>query len=83
MTESSTHSIEITADWDAEARVWVAVSEDVPGLVVEARSVDTLVAEIEALIPQLLRANGHHSDAPAGIEYHLTAHVRSTLSAAA
>ncbi|MBZ8132921.1 DUF1902 domain-containing protein [Afifella sp. IM 167] len=83
MTESSTNAIEVTADWDAEAKVWVAVSEDVPGLVVEARSVDTLVAEIEALIPQLLKANGHHVEAQARIEYHLTAHVRSSLSAAA
>ncbi|WP_128290779.1 DUF1902 domain-containing protein [Afifella aestuarii] len=63
MTESSTHSIEITADWDAEARVWVAVSEDVPGLVVEARSVDMMISETETLIRQLLELNARETPA--------------------
>ncbi len=31
--------------WDNEAAVWVATSEDVPGLVLESGSFDVLVGE--------------------------------------
>lgn len=47
--------IEVSADWDSEARVWVATSEDVPGLVTEAATPE----ELEVLIPELLEANAH------------------------
>ncbi len=43
--------------YDAEAGVWVATSEDVPGLVAEAETVEELMAECAGLIPELLRAN--------------------------
>lgn len=48
----------VNAFWDAEADVWVATSEDVPGLVTEAGSMDDLVAKLKDLIPDLLEANG-------------------------
>ena len=48
----------IHADWDAEARVWVATSQDVPGLATEADSVELLMTKLETLIPELLEANG-------------------------
>lgn len=32
----------IDALWDAEAAVWVATSEDVPGLVTEANTIESL-----------------------------------------
>lgn len=47
----------VRADWDAEAQVWTAASEDVPGLVVEAESLDALVDEAKALAPELLELN--------------------------
>ncbi len=47
----------VQADWDAEAQVWTATSEDVPGLVVEAESLDALVDEAKALAPELLELN--------------------------
>ena len=31
-------SLFIRADWDVEAQVWVATSDDVPGLVAEAET---------------------------------------------
>jgi hypothetical protein len=34
----------ITTTWDAEAGVWIATSEDVPGLVLESGSLDALMA---------------------------------------
>ena len=50
--------IKIKALWDAEAEVWVAVSDDVPGLVTEAETSAKLVRKLRILIPELLEANG-------------------------
>ncbi len=47
----------VRAFWDDEARVWVAESDDVPGLVAEAEDMDRLVEELRILIPQLLKLN--------------------------
>lgn len=51
-------AIVVNALWDAEARVWVADSDAVPGLVAEAESLEALAAKLEVLIPELLEANG-------------------------
>ena len=48
----------VHADWDDEARVWVATSSDVPGLATEADTVEALIAKLESMIPELLAANG-------------------------
>lgn len=40
--------------WDEEACVWVATSEDVPGLVLESGSFDALVELVHFAIPELL-----------------------------
>ena len=50
--------IQVRAFWDDEAKVWVAESDDVPGLVTEAQSVDQLVEKLKTLIPELLAENG-------------------------
>ncbi len=48
----------IHADWDAEASVWVASSEDVPGLVTESKTFDGLLKKLRTLVPELLELNG-------------------------
>lgn len=48
----------VKAEWDAEARVWVATSDDVPGLVAEADTIEGVLDDIRALIPDLLELNG-------------------------
>jgi hypothetical protein len=48
----------VKAFWDAEAKVWVATSDDVPGLATEARDVDALIKKLRVMIPELLEANG-------------------------
>lgn len=48
----------VKADWDAEAGVWVAASDDVPGLVAEAATLEGLLDDIRALVPELLALNG-------------------------
>jgi predicted RNase H-like HicB family nuclease len=49
---------EIRAQWDREAAVWVAESDDVPGLVAEADSPNALAQKLRILIPELLELNG-------------------------
>jgi hypothetical protein len=52
----------VHADWDAEAGVWVARSNDVPGLTTEAASFGALVIKMKTLVPELLEANGATMD---------------------
>ena len=56
----------VNAIWDDEVRVWVATSEDVPGLATEADDMDTLVEKLKLMIPEFLDANGveHAPDVP-------------------
>lgn len=49
----------IRAEWDEEAEVWVATSDDVPGLVAEADTTEALLSKLHILIPELLEANGY------------------------
>jgi len=53
-----TKQITVNAEWDAEANVWVATSDDVPGLITEAETVEALAEKLSAIIPELLEANG-------------------------
>ncbi len=48
----------VQARWDSEGGVWVAESEDVPGLVAEAESPNVLARKLGLLIPELLELNG-------------------------
>jgi predicted RNase H-like HicB family nuclease len=47
----------VRAMWDNEAGVWVAESDDVPGLVTEAETQSALIAKLSVLIPELLELN--------------------------
>jgi predicted RNase H-like HicB family nuclease len=60
-------SIVIHADWDPEAAVWVATTNDLKGLVAEAESVEALRAKLPGMILDLLEEYGV-SDPPASIE---------------
>ena len=44
---------QVQARWDSEAGVWVAESDDVPGLVAEAESPNILREKLRVLIPEL------------------------------
>ena len=55
-------SIAIYARWDAEARVWIATSHDVPGLVVEADTWPTMIEEVRLVLPDLLELSGERTD---------------------
>ncbi len=48
----------LRAFWDSEAGVWVAESDDVPGLITEAETMELLIVKLHGLIPELLVENG-------------------------
>ena len=48
----------VSAFWDDEVKVWVGISEDVPGLCVEACTLEELMQAAGELIPELLILNG-------------------------
>lgn len=43
--------------WDDEADVWIATSDDIPGLVLESGSFDALLERTRFAIPELLALN--------------------------
>ena len=49
----------IRAEWDDEACVWVATSDDVPGLATEGETVEGLIKKLRVMVPELLEANGN------------------------
>ena len=55
-------SITIQARWDDEASVWLATSDDVPGLVVEADTWPVMIEEVRLVLPELLEISGRGSD---------------------
>jgi predicted RNase H-like HicB family nuclease len=71
----SAETYHITADWDSEAGVWVATSEDVPGLATEAETIERLTAKLRVIVPELLETNRLlPGDAPREITFELTGH---------
>lgn len=55
-------SIFVRADWDEEAGVWVATSNDIDGLAVEAETLEALSPKVLSAISDLLELNGISSD---------------------
>jgi predicted RNase H-like HicB family nuclease len=76
----SVETYHIQADWDSEAGVWVATSEDVPGLATEADTIEGLTAKLRVIVPELLEANRLlPSDAPKEITFELTGHRQELI----
>ncbi len=51
----------ITFTWDNEASVWIATSDDIPGLVLESGSFDALLERTRFAVPELLALNASES----------------------
>lgn len=43
--------------WDDDAGVWIASSKDVPGLVLESGSLDSLMERIRFALPEIINLN--------------------------
>jgi hypothetical protein len=47
-------AIKVRAEWDDEAKVWVAEGANLPGLVTEADTVELLLDKLHTMVPELL-----------------------------
>ncbi len=56
------NSIIVKAEWDSDAKVWVATTEDIAGFVAEADSFDALQPRVMAVLADLIELNGFESD---------------------
>ena len=63
----------VRAEWDAEAEVWVASSDDVPGLATGADTFEALIEKLKVVIPELLEENGLLSAATTDVPFEITA----------
>ena len=50
--------ITVILSWDEESSVWIAESQDLPGLILESGSFDALVERVKYAIPDLLELGG-------------------------
>ena len=62
-------TLEIIATWHEDENIWVATSDDLPGLVTEAPDFEKLRRRLALLIPELLAdlAEDGHPNLPQGI----------------
>lgn len=51
-------SIVVHATWDDEANAWVATSNDIDGLAVEADTIEALEPKVKAALADLIELNG-------------------------
>jgi hypothetical protein len=55
-------AIYVRSTWDDDAEVWVATSEDIPGLVTEAANEQELMDKLQMIIPDLVAASDEQFD---------------------
>ena len=48
---------QVDALWDNDTNVWVATSDNVPGLATEAETLEALSQKLRDMVPDLLRLN--------------------------
>lgn len=70
----------VTATWDDEAKVWVAESDDIPGLVTEAATEVQLIEKLKTMVPELLTLNGRPFDRSLPISLLLKSHQERRIS---
>ena len=51
----------IVMNWDAEARVWYAINDDIP-MALESDSYDVLVKRVKLAAPEILEMNGENPE---------------------
>jgi predicted RNase H-like HicB family nuclease len=69
----------VSAEWDAEAKVWVAEGTNLEGLVTEADTLEALRARLALIVPDLLVEYGETDE---DISIELTAHSHDRIAGA-
>ncbi|BAZ49863.1 hypothetical protein NIES4103_24760 [Nostoc sp. NIES-4103] len=76
-------TFKVEAFWDSDAAVWVATSDDVPGLVTEASTIEVLTQKLREMIPELIILNRIiPRDYPGSITFELTSHRQELIKVA-
>jgi predicted RNase H-like HicB family nuclease len=75
-------TLRVDAAWDDEALVWVATSDDIPGLVTEADTLEELRAKLIDLVPELMIENGDVADRSASLPIEIVARQHILIDAA-
>ena len=76
-------TFKVQAFWDTSAQVWVATSDDVPGLATEASTIEDLTQKLREMIPELILLN--HivpADYVGSISFELTSHRQELIEVA-
>ena len=68
----------INFTWDNESNVWIATSDDVPGLVLESGSFDALLERTRFAVPELLSLNSSENH-PVALVFTSERHERMVL----
>jgi Domain of unknown function (DUF1902) len=68
-------TVRISAEYDEEAKVWVAQSDDIP-LVTEADTVEQLLAKIPGLIQDLVEDGDTRDNIPFRLNFHAESSVQ-------
>jgi predicted RNase H-like HicB family nuclease len=77
------HTYQIDALWDPDTGVWVATSDEVPGLATEADSLEELTRKLRVMAPELLEANKvSPSDTASEISFEVTGRRRELVKIA-
>ena len=75
----------VRAKWDNEAQVWVADSDDIPGVAAEAESREKLQDKLAVLIPEMIELNNVEVDQTEPLEivihYHREDRIRLPIAA--
>ena len=67
----------VTAQWDDEAGVWVATSDDIVGLATEAPTLDELFRRVVAVAPELLADNHVPVEGRGIVDIHIVSDLRA------
>ena len=63
---------DIQLAWDNEAKVWMATSEDIPGLILEDESADKLIQRVISAALELIKLN--HTEKKQDFYFHCDRH---------
>lgn len=74
----------VDAFGDGEAQVWVATSDDVPGLATESETLENLTQKLRIMVPELLQLNDVIPDCEASVvTIELTSRRQESIQVAA